>query len=183
DAPSSRDWTRTNAEDPADGLEDGTYAAVITIPSNFAAAATSTRPGETPERATIEVQTPPDSLIVDDAITAQVTTAAASLMGEQLSQVYLENVFLGFTTLGDQLGEAASGAAQLADGASQAADGATQLADGMPQLASGADGIASGAGDLQGGLGQIAGGIGGAAGGARELAAGLDTAAAKVVNQ
>ncbi|MBD8022461.1 YhgE/Pip family protein [Microbacterium gallinarum] len=183
DQPSNLTWTISNADDAAEGLADGTYAAVVTIPENFSAAATSTQPGETPARATIEVQTPPDSLIVDDAITAQVTTAAASLMGEQLSQVYLENVFLGFTTLGDQLGEAASGAAQLADGASQAADGATQLADGMPQLASGADGIASGAGDLQGGLGQIAGGIGGAAGGARELAAGLDTAAAKVVNQ
>ena len=87
DQPSNLTWTISNAEDAADGLSDGTYAAVVTIPENFSAAATSTQPGETPERATIEVQTPPDSLIVDDAITAQVTTAAASLMGEQLSQV------------------------------------------------------------------------------------------------
>jgi putative membrane protein len=175
--PSNLTWTISNAEDAADGLADGTYAAVITIPENFSAAATSTRPGETPERATIEVQTPPDSLIVDDAITAQVTSAAASVMGEQLSQVYLENVFLGFTTLGDQLGEAASGAQSLADGATQAADGATQLAEGMPQLASGASGLASGAGELQGGLGQIAGGIDGAAGGAGQLAAGVNAGA------
>lgn len=177
DQPSNLTWTISNADDAAEGLADGTYAAVITIPENFSAAATSTRPGETPERATIEVQTPPDSLIVDDAITAQVTAAAASLMGEQLSQVYLENVFLGFTTLGDQLGEAADGAHALADGASQAADGATQLADGMPQLASGANGLASGAGELQGGLGQIAGGISGAANGARDLAAGVNQGA------
>lgn len=153
DLPSNLDWTISNADDAAEGLEDGTYAAVITIPSNFSAAATSTRPGETPERATIEVQTPPDSLIVDDAITAQVATAAASVMGEQLSSVYLENVFLGFTTLGDQLGEAASGASELADGAGSAADGATQLADGFPQLSSGASGLASGASQLQSGLG------------------------------
>ncbi|KRB36443.1 YhgE/Pip domain-containing protein [Microbacterium sp. Root180] len=183
DQPSNLTWTISNADDAASGLADGTYAAVITIPENFSAAATSTRPGETPERATIEVQTPPDSLIVDDAITAQVTSAAASIMGEQLSQVYLENVFLGFTTLGDQLGEAATGAQSLADGATQAADGATQLADGMPQLASGASGLATGAGDLQDGLGQIAGGIGGAADGARDLGAGLDTAASRVNSQ
>ncbi|MCH6231049.1 YhgE/Pip family protein [Microbacterium sp. CFH 31415] len=180
DQPSNLTWTISNADDAAEGLADGTYAAVVTIPENFSTAATSTQPGETPERATIEVQTPPDSLIVDDAITAQVTTAAASLMGEQLSQVYLENVFLGFTTLGDQLGEAASGAAQLADGASQAADGATQLAGGMPQLASGASGLSSGAGDLQNGLGQIAGGIGGAAGGARDLGAGVNAGASEL---
>jgi len=178
DQPSNLTWTISNADDAAAGLADGTYSAVVTIPENFSAAATSTQPGGVPERATIEVQTPPDSLIVDDAITAQVTSAAASLMGEQLSQVFLENVFLGFTTLGDQLGEAASGAQQLADGAGQAADGATQLADGMPQLASGASGLADGAGELQNGLGTIAGGIRGAADGASQLAAGVNQGAA-----
>jgi putative membrane protein len=180
DLPSNLDWTISNADDAAEGLEDGTYAAVITIPSNFSAAATSTRPGETPERATIEVQTPPDSLIVDDAITAQVATAAASVMGEQLSSVYLENVFLGFTTLGDQLGEAASGASELADGAGSAAEGATQLAEGFPQFSSGASGLASGASQLQSGLGSLAGGARQAASGADQLAAGVNQGAAEL---
>src|SRR5690606_32349169 len=63
-------WTISNDDDAAAGLADGTYNAVVTIPSNFSAAATSTAPGGTPERATIEVTTAPDSLIVDDAITA-----------------------------------------------------------------------------------------------------------------
>ena len=170
-------WTISNEEDAAAGLADGTYAAVITIPENFSAAATSTAPGSTPEQATIEVTTPPDSLIVDDAITAQVATAAASSMGTQLSSVYLENVFLGFTTLGDQLGTAADGAAQLADGATQAAEGAAQLPAGISQLADGANGLASGAGELQDGLGQIAGGISGAANGADQLAAGVNAGA------
>lgn len=178
--PSNLTWTISNADDAAAGLADGTYAAVVTIPENFSAAATSTQPGKVPERATIEVETPPDSLIVDDAITAQVTSAAASIMGEQLSEVYLENVFLGFTTLGDQLGEAATGAQSLADGAGRAADGATQLADGMPQLASGANDLASGAGELQSGLGQIAGGISGAADGAEQLASGVNAGAAEL---
>ena len=110
DVPSNLDWTITNDEDAAEGLADGTYAAVVTIPQNFSAAATSTAPGSTPEQATISVTTPPDSLVVDDAISAQVTQAAASLTGSMLSTTYLENVFLGFTTLGDQLGTAASGA-------------------------------------------------------------------------
>ncbi|MET0296253.1 MAG: YhgE/Pip family protein, partial [Microbacterium sp.] len=181
DQPSNLDWTISNADDAAEGLADGTYAAVITIPSNFSAAATSTRPGETPEKATIEVQTPPDSLIVDDAITAQVASAAASVMGDQLSSVYLENVFLGFTTLGDQLGEAADGATQLADGATEAANGATQLADGMPQLSSGAASLASGATALQSGLGQLGAGAQGAADGANQLAAGVNAGADQLV--
>lgn len=180
---SNLNWTLSNPDDAAAGLADGTYQAVVTIPENFSSAATSTAPGGTPERATIEVTTPPDSKVVDDAITAQVTSAAASILGRQLSEVYLENVFLGFTTLGDQLGTAADGARQLADGASSAADGAAQLPGGITQLGDGASQLASGAGTLAGGLDQIASGIGGAQSGATQLAAGLDTAASQVNNQ
>lgn len=164
DIASNIDWTISNAEDAAQGLADGTYAAVVTIPENFSAAATSTRPGETPEKATIEVTTPPDSLIVDDAITAQITTTAATLTGQQLSTAYLENVLLGFTTLGDQLGEAADGADQLADGMRQSGTGAAELATGLEQLG-------SGAGELASGLGAIADGTQDAASGAGQLAA------------
>lgn len=183
DIASNLDWTISNADDAAAGLADGTYQAVVTIPSNFSAAATSTAPGGTPEQATIEVSTPPDSKVVDDAITAQITSAAASILGRQLSQVYLENVFLGFTTLGDQLGQAADGAHQLADGAQQAADGAAALPDGISQLGSGASQLSTGAGSLAGGLDQIASGTAASASGAGQLAAGLDTAAAQVNNQ
>ena len=175
--PSNLTWTLSNADDAAEGLADGTYAAVVTIPENFSAAATSTQPGETPERATIQVETPPDSLIVDDAITAQVTTAAASLMGTEISKVYLENVFLGFTTLGDQLGTAADGATQLADGAQQAADGATALPGGATQLGDGARSLASGAGELGTGLGTIADKTREAASGAGQLASGVQQGA------
>jgi len=180
---SNFDWTITNEQDASDGLADGTYAAVVTIPSNFSAAATSTAPGSTPEQATISVSTPPDSLVVDDAISAQVTQAAASLTGTMLSETYLQNVFLGFTTLGDQLGTAADGAHQLADGAQQASDGAAQLPSGATALGDGAGQVASGATQLAGGLDQIAGGIGQSADGAGQLAAGLDAAAAGVNNQ
>ncbi|GAA3215217.1 YhgE/Pip family protein [Microbacterium terregens] len=177
---SNLDWSISNSEDAAAGLADGTYQAVVTIPQNFSAAATSTAPGGTPEQATIEVATPPDSKVVDDAITAQVTSAAASIMGQQLSQVYLENVFLGFTTLGDQLGEAADGATQLADGATQAASGATALAGGTAQLSSGASALASGANELGAGLDTIAGGIRSASSGATQLADGVNSGAATI---
>lgn len=171
-------WTISNTKDAASGLADGTYDAVITIPSNFSAAATSTAPGGTPEQATIEVATAPDSLIVDDAITAQVTQAAASLMGTQLSSVYLENVFLGFTTLGDQLGTAADGAHQLADGAGAAADGATSLADGVRQLADGTGALVDGAGQLASGAAPLASGAAQLAAGTNATASGLQQWAA-----
>ncbi len=170
-------WTISNADDAATGLAEGTYAAVVTIPENFSAAATSTRPGETPERATIEVTTPPDSLIVDDAITAQITSTAATLTGEQISTAYLENVFLGFTTLGDQLGEAADGADQLADGMKQSADGSAELASGLQDAASGASQLSAGTSRLSGGLTAWSAGATNAANGLDSWAAGAGAVA------
>jgi putative membrane protein len=175
-------WTITNADDAAAGLADGTYDAIVTIPENFSAAATSTA-GDSPEKATIQVTTPPDSRIVDDAITAQVTQTAASLTGQQLSEAYLQNVLLGFTTLHDQLGQAADGATQLADGATQAADGAAQLPSGATALGSGATQLAAGAGRLATGLGQLQGAAASAADGAGQLASGVDTAVAQIQQQ
>jgi len=175
DEASNLTWTISNTEDAAAGLADGTYSAVVTIPSDFSAAATSTRPGQTPQQATIEVRTAPDALVVDDAITAQVTRTAASLMGDGLSQAYLENVFLGFTTLGDQLGEAADGASTWADGAREAADGTISLADGMRQLASGAGQLSSGAGTWAAGAASAADGLDSWAAGARRTASGVAT--------
>ena len=187
DLPSNLTWTISNTDDAAAGLADGTYDAVVTIPENFSAAAPSTAgasdgSGGTPEKATISAQTSPDSLIVDDAITSQVASAAASVLGTQLSTVYLENVFLGFTTLGDKLGEAATGAHQLADGASQAATGAAQLPAGATALATGATQLGDGATELSAGLTQLADGTRQSQNGAGQLAAGLGTVSGQLTS-
>lgn len=180
DQPSNIDWVISNDDDAASGLKDGTYTAVVTIPENFTSAALSTRPGETPEKATIGVQTAPDARVVDGAITAQLASTASSVFGTELSSQYLTNVFLGFTTLGQQLGTAATGAHQLADGAGQAATGATALKDGLgllsdgsSQVATGAQQLAAGATPLADGAAKVAGGATSLAGGTREAAAGV----------
>ena len=173
-------WVISNSADAAAGLADGTFSAVVTIPENFSAAATSTADADTATQAVIDVQTPKNSLLVDDAITTQVTQTAAAVMGTQLSQFYLENVFLGFTTLGDQLGEAADGAGKLASGARSAHDGAVSLGDGATALAGGASKIADGASSLGGGLDTLAGKTREASGGAAQLAAALNGIANQV---
>ncbi len=181
DQPSNIDWVISNDDDAAAGLKDGTYTAVVTIPENFTSASLSTRPGETPEKATIDVQTAPDARVVDGAITAQLASTASSVFGTELSSQYLKNVFLGFTTLSDQLGTAAGGAQQLADGADQAADGAEGLRDGLGQLSDGAGALSGGVGQvatgaeaLSGGVGQVATGAGALSNGVGQLAAGAD---------
>ncbi|WP_404435926.1 YhgE/Pip family protein [Microbacterium aerolatum] len=183
DMDSNLTWVISNEEDAADGLADGSYQAVVTIPAEFSAAATSAgqtiaNGSGTPEQATIQVTTPDDGLVADDLITSQIASVAASSMGTMLSEATMENVLVGFTTIGDQIGEAASGASELADGARSAADGAAELPDGAAQLADGAAQLGSGASELASGLGTIASGTRDAASGATELGNGLIAGAA-----
>ncbi len=192
DLDSNLTWVISNEEDAAAGLADGTYQAVITIPENFSAAATSAGTaiadgGGEAEQATISVTTPDDGLVADDLITSQLASAAASTMGTMLSEATTENILVGFTTIGEQIGEAADGAKELAsgaasaatgaaaipDGAAQLADGATQLGDGATQLGDGAAQLGDGAGQLASGLDTIADGTTQAASGASELGSGL----------
>lgn len=187
DMDSNLTWVISNEDDAADGLADGSYQAVVTIPAEFSAAATSAgqtiaNGSGTPEQATIQVTTPDDGLVADDLITSQIASVAASSMGTMLSEATMENVLVGFTTIGDQIGEAASGASELADGARSAADGAAELPDGAAQLADGAAQLGSGASELASGLGTIASGTRDAASGATELGNGL-TSGAAALNQ
>ena len=98
------------------------------------------------------------------------------MTGEQISTAYLENVFLGFTTLGEQLGEAADGADQIADGIQQSADGSAELASGIDQLASGAGALGSGLGTIASSTSQAAGGAAQLAAAQNQIADGLDAA-------
>ncbi|WP_430592469.1 YhgE/Pip family protein [Humidisolicoccus flavus] len=169
-------WTITDQAGADAGLADGTYAAVVTIPEEFSAAATSfSGDAADAKQATIDVTTSERSKLLDDAITSVITTTASSLMGQQLTENFLENIFLGFNTIGDELGTAADGAGELSDGLVELADGTAQLNDGaqelaanMPEFTDGASQLASGAQELSGGASQLSSG-------ANDLSSGIQT--------
>ncbi|MFS0705663.1 YhgE/Pip domain-containing protein, partial [Cellulomonas sp. 179-A 9B4 NHS] len=151
-AAATYDWVVTDEDDATAGLADGRYAAAVTIPADFSAAATSfAAPDGTPRQATVEVTTPDRSTAVDEVVARAVTATATQVLGNQLTTTYLENVLVGFSTLQDQLGQAADGATQLADGARSLADGNARLADGAGDLAGGTAELAAGVDELGGG--------------------------------
>ncbi len=185
-------WVISNEEDATAGLADGSYQAVVTIPEEFSAAATSAGraiqdEGVAPAQATISVTTPPDGRVADDLITGQVAHAATTALGGMLTEATTENILLAFTTLGEQLGTAADGAGEIATGTRQAADGAGQLPGGATALADGAGQLAGGAGQLAGGASALASGLDSLAsntaaigGGIRQLGTGLNAGAAQI---
>ncbi|MGO2471628.1 MAG: YhgE/Pip domain-containing protein, partial [Microbacterium gubbeenense] len=171
DVDSNIDWVVSNESDASDGVADGTYQAVVTIPEAFSEAAMSSADAiqgkGDPSVATIDVRTADDARIFDSAIMQQVSSIAADTMGATLSDATLENVFVSFDDMGSQLGEAADGATELADGASSAQNGAVQLGegagelgDGVRQLGDGIDQLATGADTAETGARELAGGTG-----------------------
>ncbi|MBK0866947.1 YhgE/Pip domain-containing protein [Saccharopolyspora sp. HNM0986] len=163
-------WEFATPETAREGLEDGTYSAVVTIPKNFSQAATSFSgdPAQA-KRATVDVDTGDRSRLADEAISKTVTDTAANLLGQQLTTTYLDNIYVGFNTLNDQLGEASKGATQLADGADQLAGGTDQLSGGAGQLADGTRQLAGGLGALDNGAGQLAQGMNALTGGLQQI--------------
>ena len=183
-------WVLTNDTEAAEGLESGRYAAVVVIPEDFSARATSyakTDPVEA-QPATIEVQTSQVSGIADPVVGQAITAAATKALNTSLTEEYLKNIYLGFNRLGKQFttltkaardladgaGELSDGVAKTSSGSAELADGLGQLDDGAQQLASGTRELSNGTGELANGLGQLATGARSSASGAGELADGTD---------
>lgn len=174
-------WQLTDEEDAEDGIENGKYVAVVTIPENFSKAATSVSKGpDELEQAHVDIETSPRGKLLDSAISAVVTETAMKVLNETLGTSFVENIFVGMNQLGDGMREAASGADQLADGGDELASGANQLADGTDQLADGTGQLASGAGELAEGAGQLSGGASELAGGIGQYVDGVDGVATGV---
>lgn len=172
DSTTNLTWEITNEEDARAGLHDGRYAAVVIIGEDFSADATSWADPETTtaRQATIDVETSPRARSLDQVIAQTITAAASRIMGLALTENYVNQTLTGFTTMGTQLQDAATGAEQLADGAAQAGDGAGQLADGADDLADGLDEMTVGADGLTSGMGQITTGSDQLADGLQQLA-------------
>ena len=153
------DWVLTDDADAAEGLAEGRYAAVVTIPKDFSAKATSFSDAATAERAIVDVETSDKQRIADGAISNYITSTAADVFGATLSESFVDGILVGFNTLNDQLGTAADGAVELADGTTQLADGLDQLADGTRASADGSQQLSTGVSAYMSGVTKLADGL------------------------
>ena len=153
------DWVLTDEADAAEGLAEGRYAAVVTIPKDFSAKATSFSDAATAERALVDVETSDKQRIADGAISNYITSTAADVFGATLSESFVDGILVGFNTLNDQLGTAADGAVELADGTTQLADGLDQLADGTQASADGSQQLSTGVSAYMSGVTKLSDGL------------------------
>jgi len=166
------DWNLTNADDAAAGLANGTYYAVLTIPSDFSATI-NTLATPTPEQGLIDIRTDDAHGYLSGIVASTVASAVQAGFGQTVTAQVVNGIYTSFGTVGTSLSDAANGATQLATGADGLATGSAQLADGLNQLGTGAASAASGASQLSDGLGQLSTGAASAASGAAGLSSGV----------
>lgn len=131
-------WVLADAKSAQAGLASGRYAAAVWIPKDFSKNATGfAGKGDTAQQATVTIETSPVAGIAETAVGQSVADAAASSVNSDLTKTYLDNIYLGFNKMGEQMTTVADGAGQLADGAKKLDDGVGQASDGTTQLAGG----------------------------------------------
>ncbi len=160
DSDKNYDWVLTDARDAQEGLADGSYKAVLTIPKNLSAAATSTA-GDPQDavQGQLDLRTNDAVNYINGAVAERILVAARGAVNAQVTEAYLGNIYLSFSDLRVSLSEAADGAEDLTDGADQLADGTGRLADGATDLAAGNRDLAAGTATLDSGARQLAGGL------------------------
>ena len=182
------DYSVVTADAAAQGLSDGTYDVVITLPEGFSQAVVDTL-GGTPSDATVDVQTNGTASPEVGAASQEIVSAAAASLGTTVSVAYLNASLTSLSDMKDQLGRAAggadrlstgadsleSGADDLSTGADQASQGATTLADGLNRLESGADELADGTSSASSGAADLSDGASSLSSGASTLADGADS--------
>lgn len=149
DSGNNFDWVLTDAKDAQQGLVDGEYKAVLTIPENLSRAATSTDDPQEAVQGSLDLRTNDAVNYVNGAVAESIVTAAKGALNAQVTETYLDNIYLSFSDIKVALDEAADGAAELSDGAGSLASGTGQLADGARQASDGAGRLADGLGRLE----------------------------------
>lgn len=172
--PSNISWELADAASGAEGLNNGKYAVVVTIPADFSQRVLSfSADADQARQARIIVATSANAPTRDAAAAREVAAIAREVLNSNLTSEYLKNVYIGFNQVGERFGEIVTGAERLRDGTGQLADGAQRAADGTAQLVDGLDQLIAGGDQLVVGGSQLTGGGQQLVVGARQLADGV----------
>ncbi|MGP4917925.1 YhgE/Pip domain-containing protein [Brachybacterium tyrofermentans] len=112
-------FVEVSTEEAHRGLEDGTYGATVEIPADFSANVSSLGgDAEKAAPALLTVTTNDSANYVGGNFTKSVGTALTDSLRSSVLEQYLDNIYVGFTTIHDGISDAAGGAGDLADGSS-----------------------------------------------------------------
>ncbi|MFR9775541.1 YhgE/Pip family protein [Micromonospora sp. MS34] len=181
-------WTVTDQADAGEGLRDGRYHLVFSIPADFSATlAASPDPDQPARRGELKVVNDDATNYLSGLLARSAFSEIRAAAAESAAASYFDKMLIGFTDAKAETGRAADGAGQIHDGLGASEEGAGKIADGLDsaedgagQLAGGLDKSVQGADKLAGGLDQLYTGAAQIADGANRAATETKAAAAKV---
>jgi putative membrane protein len=147
------DWQFVTATQAAQGLRDGDYYMVITVPADFSTRLASLS-GTDPEQATVEFDLNDANGYVAGIMASTVESELRNQINTAVYITFATTIFGDLTELHQGLTDAADGATQLTDGITTAQTGADQLQTGLGDLTTGATQVADGAEHVSDGVDQ-----------------------------
>ncbi|SDD92099.1 YhgE/Pip family protein [Glycomyces harbinensis] len=147
------DWRFVSADTARQGLEDGDYYMVITVPEDFSTRLASLS-GTDPEQATVEFDLNDANGYVAGVMASTVEAELRNQINTAVYVTFATTIFGDLTELHTGLTDASSGASDLADGIGTAQTGADDLQSGLGDLTAGAQQVADGANQVSDGVDQ-----------------------------
>lgn len=170
----SLDFYFVSSKEAKDGLKNGTYYMVITIPEDFSANA-STVLDEHPQKMELDYETNPGTNYIASKLSETALNKIRTSVADTVTKTYTETVFDQIVTVGEGMAEASDGAGQIADGTVQLADGNNTITTNLNVLANSSLTFKNGADTLHVGLKQYTDGVAQLNDGSKELKDGLST--------
>ena len=154
------------------GLKDGTYYMVITIPEDFSANAASLT-DVNPKKMTLTYETNPGTNYIASKMGESAMKELESSVREEVTKTYAEVLFFFFSEVGDGMHKAADGSGELKNGANKLSSGNQTITENLQVLSDSALVFADGSTELKMGLNQYTDGVNTMAAGTKELQNGV----------
>ena len=168
-----------DADVAKEGLKNGTYYMVITIPKNFSANA-ATVMDDQPEKMILNYETNPGTNYIASKLSETALGKIKTSIREEVTKTYTEAIFDQIGTAGDGMQEAADGAKKIKDGMDDASDGNKKITDNLKVLADSTLTFKEGSEELTEGLKSYTDGVAQVNDGAKQLDDGVSTLTASL---
>ena len=175
----SLDFHFVDSDEAEQGLKNGTYYMVITIPEDFSSDA-STLMDDNPKKMELKYETNPGTNYIASKMSETALSKIREAVASKVTETYTQTVFDQIGTVGDGMQEAADGSTELKDGLTTASDGNKTITTNLKKLADSTLTFKSGAETLTEGLKEYTDGVSQVDSGAAQLDEGVGTLTDKV---
>jgi putative membrane protein len=147
----SLDFHFVDDKKATEGLADGTYYMVISVPSDFSENA-ATLMDDTPKKMTLQYSTNPGTNYIASKMSESALTKIEKEISASVTKEYAETIFEQLGDIGSGMTDAADGAGELQDGIKKLSDGNNTITDNLNILADSTLTFTDGAKTLENGL-------------------------------